>query len=94
VPSSRYAPSPEVVREVLDRSDREISVATAEKWCDRSVVAYRQYRKTRSIDWLLRAEDYRHEALEHAALVGDGGKLVGKLERLISPNRPKGLKSS
>jgi hypothetical protein len=66
----------EVFTEVLSKSDAQISTETAYKWAARSVVAYREFAKTGEMEWYRRAEDYRHEALEHASLVGDGGELV------------------
>lgn len=71
--------SPGVYAEVTEKSDKTISVETAYKWAERAVVAYSQFAKSGAVEWLLRAEDYRHEALEHAALVSDGGCLVGHL---------------
>lgn len=76
------------VDEVLHKTDSQINVETAYKWAARSVVAYVQFTKTEGIEWLLRAEDYRHEALEHAALVGDGGELTRLLEASMDAYRP------
>jgi hypothetical protein len=74
--------------EVLAKSDRQINVETAYKWAARAVVSFSEFARTKSLEWLLRAEDYRHEALEHAALVGDDGELTSHLERAMGEVRP------
>lgn len=74
-------------REVGSKSDRVIQRETAERYAARAIVCYRRHRRTGRVSWLLRAEDFRHEALEHAALVGDGGKLVGRVEERIKKER-------
>jgi hypothetical protein len=94
MPKNIYKPftvPPEVVDEVLHKTDRTINIETAYKWAARAVVAYIQFTKTESFEWLLRAEDYRHEALEHAALVGDNGVLTGMLEAQIDAYRPANM---
>ena len=77
----------DIVLEVTGKSDSQISVETAYKWAQRAVVAYSQFAKTGEIEWLIRAEDYRHEALEHASLVEDAGQLVGHLLKAIDQVR-------
>lgn len=44
---------------------------------------YHRYAQTGDHRWRDRARDATHEALEHAALCGDGGKLVGEIERAL-----------
>ena len=73
-----------VSREVASKSEAQIERETAHKWAERAEVCYDRYRTTGRKSWQQRAESYRHEALEHAALVGDGGKLVGVLERRLA----------
>jgi hypothetical protein len=34
-------------------------------------------------EWWRRFDDARHEALEHAALVGDRGKLVARVQAMV-----------
>ena len=34
-------------------------------------------------EWMRRFDDARHEALEHAALVGDRGKLVARVQAMV-----------
>ena len=62
--------------EVASKSEAVLERETAKKWAARALACYRR-------GWLLRAESYRHEALEHAALAGDHGKLVGELQSQI-----------
>jgi hypothetical protein len=84
-----FTVDPATREEVLTKTDKLINVETAYKWAQRAVVAYVQFGKVGQIEWLLRAEDYRHEALEHAALVGDGGELTNLLESSMDSVRPK-----
>lgn len=70
--------------EVNAKSVKELELETAEKWASRAIACYNKYRETQDIAWRLRAEDYHHEALEHAALVKDGGSTVARLGSEIS----------
>ena len=74
----------EALTEVGTKSDSEINRETAVKWALRGLACYANAKKTtgaRRQEWILRAADYTHEALEHGALIGDGGKTVGALEK-------------
>jgi hypothetical protein len=74
----------EAHKEVNTKSDGEINRETAKKWALRALACYGNAKKTTGAtrqEWLLRAADYSHEALEHAALIGDGGRSVGALEK-------------
>lgn len=64
-------------------SDREIERQTALTWADRAIESYGWYGDTRDVHWIVRAELFAHEALEHAADVRDYGVTVGKLQREI-----------
>jgi hypothetical protein len=57
--------------EIQEKSDSKIQIETAYKWGSRAVVCYRIYQKTKDLTWLQRAEDYKHEAIEHASLADD-----------------------
>lgn len=78
-------------REVLSKSEADIERETALKWASRALACYALFEETRAPKWLLRAEDYRHEALEHAATAGDGGRLVGQVQSRLDEVRPAGL---
>ena len=70
----------EALREVASKSDAAIERETAYKWAARAVACCQKYAQTGTSHWLRRVEDYRHEALEHAALVGDRGATVRALQ--------------
>ena len=86
VPGHRYSADREVREKSADKIERE----TARRWAARATACYARSRGEGGVRWLLRAEDYRHEALEHAALAEDGGCLVGEIERELRAVRPKG----
>lgn len=79
------------------KSDAALELETANSWAARAISCFaraadvaRSAAKSQSVamveeagEWRLRAENYRHEALEHAALVGDHGKTVGAIQRKI-----------
>lgn len=76
-------------REILSKSPEQIHIKTARTWAARAI-AYRKEAKKAEGNGSEKAcelwrgfDDARHEALEHAALAGDGGKMVGRIERLM-----------
>jgi hypothetical protein len=86
------------LREIRSKSQARINLDTANTWAARAI-AYRTEAR-RAERELGRAsakaceawkgfDDARHEALEHASLVGDGGKTVGRIERLIDGKRKR-----
>jgi hypothetical protein len=48
-----------------------IQAATAITWAGRALEAYENFVRTTNFDWLRDADEYMHEALEHAALHPD-----------------------
>lgn len=62
-------------QELVEKSYQEIQTETALKWAARAFAAYeivfRLDSEAEQIGWFHVAEEYRHEALEHAALVED-----------------------
>lgn len=74
---------PPAREEMKTKSDVDIEVETAYKWGARSVACYEMFKETDDTKWLLKAEDYRHETLEHAALAKDGGKTLGAIEKML-----------
>lgn len=60
------------LREVTSKSEAAIERETAMKWAARALACQKRYDETGALRWLLRAESYRHEAIEHAALAGTG----------------------
>lgn len=69
--------------EVVAKDSRQIELETALKWASRCVACYHIYDTTGELIWLTRGDDYRHEALEHAAMVMDKGVTCGAIEREI-----------
>lgn len=59
--------------EVQEKSEQQIESETAHKWAARAIACFQLHHTTGELRWLLRGNDNRHEALEHAALVEDGG---------------------
>ncbi len=58
-------------KEISEKTDSTIQIETAYKWASRAAVCYLLFRKTGKLKWLQRAEDYKHEAVEHASLADD-----------------------
>lgn len=68
------------VIEVSTKSDKVLEEETAFKWASRACACYQRFCETGDKAWLLRADSYSAEALEHAALVRDCGATVGVVE--------------
>ncbi len=69
--------------EVQEKSQADIECETAYVWGSRAVACYGLFKATNDVSWYVRATHYRDEALEHAAMVGDHGKFVGHVQRMI-----------
>ncbi len=84
-------------QEVAKHSDASIQRMTASRWAARAVACYarsRSYSGAGRVHWLDRATSYRDEALEHAALVGDAGRTVAKVQRRVDAARNKAERKS
>lgn len=71
-------------REIARKSDKMIERETAYKWAGRALACHaRSLTATgeSAIKWRLQAEEYKNEALEHAALVKDYGRTLKTLEK-------------
>jgi hypothetical protein len=79
VPRRRTAQQHEVVL----KSDAQIERETAKKWAERAVACYAIFLSRGDAAWALRYDNYRHEALEHAAVVGDRGATVRQVQDWI-----------
>lgn len=77
------------LKEVKEKEIEEIEKETSYKWASRSCACFQLYKETELLKWLLNAEEYANEAIEHGALVKDGGKTLGIVEKEIDKNRPK-----
>lgn len=77
----------EALIEILDKGELEIQEETALKWAARACAAYSMVLECEPADekqaWRDYAQELAHEALEHAALVQDHGRLVGRIQRAI-----------
>lgn len=78
---------PNALREVETKSDAAIERETALKWAGRAVACYHKFSATKKPEWRLRAQDYEHEAIEHAALVRDGGRTLAAIENAIGRSK-------
>lgn len=74
----------QAMQEIATKSAAAIERASALKWADYALAARALHRRTKEAQYARRAEDYRHEALEHAALAEDGGKTLRRIERLLA----------
>lgn len=85
-------------KEVATRTDKAIERETALKWAYRAVACWERAAKARDpLPWILRAADYKHESLEHAATVGDHGRTLSKVEKILDradPDRHSGARRS
>lgn len=74
-------------REVVEKSNETINRESAKKWRGLAITCYKKYGATDDVNKLVAAEQFRDEALEHAALGGDFGRLVGKFEHKLNDVR-------
>lgn len=79
------------LREVRSKTHDQIERETAYKWGSRAIACYILLRDEgypgKRLDWFLKAEDFRHEALEHAAMAGDAGMTLREVEAEIERHR-------
>jgi hypothetical protein len=77
----------ESISEVKAKTEAQIETETAIKWAARAVACYRHAKEStdqkEQIKWILRGEDFRHEAIEHASLVGDQGGVLSEVETAV-----------
>lgn len=77
----------EALKEVQSTPTEKVEIDTAYKWAARSIACFLLSRETKEVNWFIRAEDYRHEAIEHASLAHDGGQTVQFIESEIDQHR-------
>lgn len=74
--------------EILEKSSEKINEETAWTWASRGVACILESRKTTDKEakdnFRLRAVDFIHEALEHAAVVGNDASFVQKIRDAVS----------
>lgn len=85
---------PEAEAELNQKSYRDIQSETAAKWGARAAVSYQNVINAvagnKLLFWTV-AEEFNHEAIEHAALVEDGGELVGEIQDAVRPYQEAAL---
>ena len=83
----------EAKEELTNKSYKDIQTETTWKWGSRAAASYQNLIDTVNnheklmLSYL--AEEYYHEAIEHAALVEDDGKLVKKFQQEIAELKAK-----
>ena len=81
------------LEELKEKSYLEIQKETAWKWASRAAASYdlaiEEKDSHRKVAVFMVAEEYDHEAVEHAALYEDGGDLLGKVDRELEPYRDR-----
>lgn len=87
----------EALQELQDKPDAMIEFETSVKWGARAAASYilshQSLTNVDKVHWLIRAEDSRHEALEHASLIGDEGAVLNELQKEIDQYRDEALKA-
>jgi hypothetical protein len=79
--------------ELKEKSYLEIQKSTAWTWASRAAVSYdlaiEEKDNHRKVAVFMVAEEYHHEAIEHAALYEDGGDLLKKVDAELEPFRDR-----
>ena len=79
------------IEEIQSKTNEQIEEETARKWGARACGCYALGIKAEAVGdkllWLIRGEDFRHEALEHAALIGDRGVFLTELQKTVDEFR-------
>lgn len=83
--------SEETAKELDQKSLKDIQEETAEKWADRAEEAYKKAIDEKSIEWLLDAIEYGHEAIEHSSL-GEDLAVFEKIRAKLMPIHKKAIK--
>ena len=81
----------EARRELLQKSRERIEEETAFRWADRALAAWQLYATSGADRWLRDAEEYHHEAVEHAALADETGEVLRRLREYLRENGPQGM---
>lgn len=63
-------------KDIESKSLAQIQEDTAWTWASRAAACYKKLAETGDWKWKTDAEEYRHEAVEHAALIGDTNPTV------------------
>lgn len=83
----------EAKEEIEKKSYLEIQKETAWKWASRAAAAFElsieEKDLKRKVAQYQVAQEFEHEALEHAALYEDSGKLLVQVSKELDPHREK-----
>ena len=80
----------EARRELFQKTRAEIEEETAFKWAARAVAAYQLSAMQQPNRFLRDAEDYYHEAIEHAALADHSGGVLRRVREWFHQYVPHG----
>lgn len=83
--------SEEALKELNEKSLKDIQIETAQKWADRAEEAYKKAIDEKSIKWLLEADEYFHESIEHSSL-SENLSTFEKIRAKLMPIRKKAFK--
>lgn len=76
-------------REVLEKSHEQVEEETAWKWAARAVACFENHEESHSERWLEDYEDYRHEAIEHAAFADQDGTVLRNVRAWLERHAPR-----
>lgn len=83
----------EAIEELKSKAYNTVQIETAWKWASRACAAYvlmLEAQPSRKVGFWTMAEDYYHEAIEHAALTADDpAGLVAKIQESVSEYQEK-----
>lgn len=74
--------------ELAAKPHEQIEEDTAWAWAARAIAAYQNFGMSDDPGWLYDCLDYRHEALEHAALADPGGDVLHEVRAWVREHVP------
>lgn len=72
------------VTELHHKTIEDVQRETATTWAGRAAAAYHLYVQSGQLRFLLDAEEYHHEALEHAALVENDPGVIAQVRHYLT----------
>jgi hypothetical protein len=81
--------------ELAHKTRQDVDRETAWKWAARAVAAYQRSQHSTdplrdAMSWIRDAQDYYHEAIEHAALADHSGEVLRVVREWIHRHVPRG----
>jgi hypothetical protein len=74
--------------EILEKTHEQIEEETAWRWAARAVACFEAYEDSHEESWASAYEDYRHEAIEHAAFADRDGSVIQSVRAWIKRHAP------